>query len=60
VRRAFGGSPKVIGKKITADAVSVEIIGVMPKGFDFPATASSWLPAGLHPQSFQRAITSSA
>ena len=34
-QRKFGGSPSVIGRSITADGKSREIIGVLPKDFHF-------------------------
>jgi len=34
-RRRFGGSPSVIGQRIVLDAKAREIIGVLPKGFQF-------------------------
>ena len=32
-QRRFGGDPSVVGRSITVDAVSKEIVGVMPRGF---------------------------
>jgi predicted permease len=34
-QRRFGGNPKVIGRNILVDSGAREIIGVMPKGFQF-------------------------
>ncbi len=34
-QRRFGGDPKVIGRRIMADGVAREIIGVLPEGFWF-------------------------
>ncbi len=54
-QRAFGGAADIIGKTISADAISVTVIGVMPKGFDFPGEgAEAWLPARLDPADFHR------
>ena len=36
-RDRFGGDPAVVGKPLTIDGVSHEIIGVAPPGFAFPA-----------------------
>lgn len=33
---AFGSSPKVVGSAITLDNKSYTVVGVMPKGFQFP------------------------
>lgn len=46
-KSAYGGDPAVIGKKVTLDAVPVTIIGVMPKGFDYPGGMQAWVPARL-------------
>jgi predicted permease len=43
-QRAFNSDPSVIGMKITADAMPVTIIGVMPRGFDFLDHQDAWLP----------------
>jgi putative ABC transport system permease protein len=54
-QRAFAGDRNVIGRQITADAMNVTVIGVMPKGFDFPGDgAEAWLPAGWDPADFHR------
>ena len=34
-QRRFGGDPSVIGRTITVDGTPREVIGVMPRGFDF-------------------------
>ena len=34
-RRRFGGDPSVIGRTITVDGAPREVIGVMPRGFDY-------------------------
>lgn len=47
-QRHFNGSPSAIGKRIVADGVSREIIGVMPKTFVFPRSAPElWFPIPL-------------
>ena len=43
--RRFGADPKVIGTTMTLDAGPVEIVGVMPPGFDIPSGAEFWIPA---------------
>jgi hypothetical protein len=41
----FGGSPSIIGRRITLSGERATVIGVMPRGFAFPRGAE--LPAGL-------------
>ncbi len=53
-RSAFGADPEVIGRKITLDALPVTVIGVMPKGFDYPSGLDAWVPAGIDPNSTRR------
>jgi putative ABC transport system permease protein len=45
-RRRFGADPSLVGKKISLDGVSREVVGVMPAGFKFPiiAGADIWRP----------------
>ena len=40
----FGGDAAIVGKTMTLDGVSYEIVGVMPDGFSFPAERSVWTP----------------
>ncbi len=40
----FGSNPNVIGRRITLDGVSREVIGVMPAAFAYPADRQAWLP----------------
>jgi putative ABC transport system permease protein len=40
----FGGDPAVVGRRITLDGVPREVIGVMPRGFSYPAERQAWVP----------------
>jgi predicted permease len=40
----FGADPAIVGKTIRANGVVREIVGVMPRGFQFPTNAYLWLP----------------
>lgn len=40
----FGGDPAVIGKNLTIDAESYEIIGVLPPTAVLPSRAACWIP----------------
>jgi putative ABC transport system permease protein len=51
----FGGDPKVIGRKITLDAKSYTIIGVLPANSTFGRTqAVMWLPLAFAPENMTR------
>ena len=39
-QREFGADQKVLGKSLTLDGRTVTIVGVMPRGFDFPGGAN--------------------
>ena len=43
-QKRFGGDTGIINKRITLDDKSFEVIGIMPRDFDFPAAAEIWLP----------------
>jgi putative ABC transport system permease protein len=49
-RSRFGGDPGIVGKLITADGVRVQVVGVMPPGFEFPNEVQLWLPLHIDPQ----------
>lgn len=43
--RRFGGDPDIVGQSLTLDGTPARVIGVMPRGFDFPREAEFWQPA---------------
>ncbi len=43
--RRFGADPAIVGKSMTLDGNTLEIVGVMPAGFDLPRGAELWTPA---------------
>jgi putative ABC transport system permease protein len=43
-QQRFGRTADVIGQKITIDGEPLEIVGVMPQGFSFPAGRALWTP----------------
>jgi len=46
-RTALGGSPGVVGRTITLNAISFTVIGVAPAGFRYPRDADFWIPISL-------------
>ena len=49
-QRRFGGSPSALGRALNLNNNSVEIVGIMPAGFDFPRpTIEIWIPLALNP-----------
>ena len=38
-RRRFGGDPHIVGTKIVLDGFNYEVVGIMPKGFQFPTSS---------------------
>ena len=47
-QRRFGGSPDIIGKRISIDVSHHEVIGVMPPGFGFPnVKADLYVPLAI-------------
>jgi predicted permease len=46
-RNRFGADPSVIGRSVTLDGKSTQIVGVMPEGFTYPRPAVDiWQPIG--------------
>jgi len=43
-QRHFGGDPGVVGRRVTLDGISYEVVGVMPAGFPLGATYDMWAP----------------
>ena len=43
----YGADASVVGSDVTLNGISTEVLGVMPRGFEFPAGAEAWLPLGL-------------
>ena len=50
-QRRFGGSPSIIGRKISLNDQPYEVVGVMPRGFYFMPSRdiSVWMPASFPP-----------
>jgi putative ABC transport system permease protein len=53
-QRRFGSDPRVIGQTVLLNNRSRTVIGVMPKGFQFPEVAELWAPLALTPKLWTR------
>jgi putative ABC transport system permease protein len=45
--RRYASDPTILNKTVKVDGKSFTIVGVMDKGFDFPAPAEAWMPLTL-------------
>ena len=50
--RHFIPIPSVVGKAITLEGKPYTVLGVMPRGFDYPPTVEIWTPAAMAPSDF--------
>jgi putative ABC transport system permease protein len=55
--RRYASDPLILGKKIKVDGKTLEIVGVMRKGFDYPKPAEAWVPLSFNAK--QRTIRDS-
>jgi len=46
-QRVFGGDRNVVSRQVTLEGEPHEIVGVMPRGYDFPDGSELWLPLRL-------------
>jgi putative ABC transport system permease protein len=53
-QRRFGVDPNILGQTILPNNRSRTVIGVMPKGFQFPEVAEAWGPLALNTKIFTR------
>lgn len=53
-QRRFGADPNILGKTILLNNRSRTVIGVLPKGFQFPEVAEAWGPLALNVKLYTR------
>ena len=46
----FGGDPAVVGRNITLDGAPYAVVGIMPPGFQYPASTQLWTPLTILPE----------
>jgi putative ABC transport system permease protein len=51
-QRVFGADPQIVGKDVAIDGRSCKVIGVMPRGFDYPSPSDLWTPQVFLPTDF--------
>ena len=45
---SFGADPNVVGREVLLDGYRVNVVGIMPPGFEFPThEVQAWLPYGI-------------
>jgi putative ABC transport system permease protein len=49
-QRRFGGDPDLIDQQITLDGNRFNVVGIMPRGFQFPPLVEIWEPIALPPE----------
>jgi predicted permease len=50
---AFGRDRAIVGKAVTINKQPATVIGVMPRGFDYPGKADMWKPAQFDPNGWK-------
>ena len=53
-QRRFGGDPNILGQTLLLNNRSRTVIGIMPKGFQFPEVAEAWGPLALNTKIWTR------
>ncbi len=52
-RTTFHSDPGIVNKAITLDGHAYTVVGVMPNGFDYPASVDIWTPSGMAPSAYE-------
>jgi predicted permease len=51
-RTTFHSDPNVVGRPLTLDGSPYIVLGVMPRGFNYPTNVEIWTPAEMAPSAF--------
>jgi putative ABC transport system permease protein len=54
-KRRFGGDLSLVGKPVALNGEPYTVVGIMPAGFRYPATAELWTPVGIDPANREKA-----
>jgi putative ABC transport system permease protein len=46
-RTTFHADPNIVDRAITLDGIAYTVLGVMPRGFDYPSTVEIWTPSAM-------------
>jgi putative ABC transport system permease protein len=49
-QRQFAGDPQLLGQTISLNGRTYSIVGIMPKGFDYPVPVEFWVPLARSPE----------
>src|SRR5580658_1311631 len=52
-RSTFHSDPGIVNKAITLDGVAYSVLGVMPRGFDYPTSVEIWTPSAMVPSAHE-------
>jgi putative ABC transport system permease protein len=50
----YASDPDILGKNVKVDGKAYTVIGVMPKGFEFPLPAEAWIPLAISAKDRER------
>ena len=50
----YAADPSIVGKHVKVSGKAYTVVGVMPKGFDFPMPAEAWTPLALSAKDRER------
>src|SRR5512144_758949 len=56
-RRRFGGDPRIVGTAIVVDGLPHDVVGIAPKGFQFPQGADAWAPLAFNAETAAKRST---
>jgi hypothetical protein len=57
-QRRYGGDPKILGRTVLLGDSPATVLGVMPRGFQFPQVADVWTPLQMDPPRRRAPISS--